>query len=108
SIEKWCEMIAKTVDIMGIDHVGIGTDRRFNPKQSDLDWVRMGRWTRGIDYGAGSATKSAPNATPSWCRELEQFTIFSEGLLKAGFNQQEVEALTAGNWLRFYKSVFGA
>jgi microsomal dipeptidase-like Zn-dependent dipeptidase len=68
----------------------------------------MGRWTRGIDYGAGSATRSKPNATPKWCTELEQFTCFSDGLREAGFHAAEVEALTAGNWMRYYKTVFGA
>ncbi len=107
SLEKWCEMVARTVDIMGIDHVALGTDRRYNAKKSDLDWVRMGRWTRGIDYGAGSATRAAPNATPTWCRDLEQFDCFASGLARAGFSAAEVEALTAGNWLRFYREVMG-
>ena len=49
SLRNWCEMVAKSVDIMGIDHVGIGTDRSHNFTKPDYDWMRMGRWTRGVD-----------------------------------------------------------
>ena len=53
TIEAWCGMVARTVDIAGIDSVAIGTDRSHNFSAPDYAWMRQGRWTRGIDYGAG-------------------------------------------------------
>ena len=66
SIESWCEMVARTVDIAGIDHVGIGTDLIHKGNRAYLDWMRMGRWSRSVNYGAGSAASSGPVADPRW------------------------------------------
>ena len=52
TVDKWCEMVKLTVGIAGIDHVGIGTDRSHGHGPADYDWMRKGRWTRGVDYGA--------------------------------------------------------
>jgi microsomal dipeptidase-like Zn-dependent dipeptidase len=46
TVDGWCEMVARTVDIAGIDHVGIGTDISHNHTARDYDWMRKGRWTR--------------------------------------------------------------
>ena len=68
SVEAWCEMVARTVDIIGIDHVGIGTDRSHGFTKPDYDWMRMGRWTRGIDYGAASAARPGKAPPPDSVR----------------------------------------
>jgi len=60
SVHAWCEMVARTVELAGIDHVGIGTDYSHKSSQEHLDWMRMGRWSRTVNYGAGSATNSGP------------------------------------------------
>lgn len=31
SLQTWNEMVARTVEIMGIDHVAIDSGRRYNP-----------------------------------------------------------------------------
>ncbi len=106
SLEAWCEMVAHTVDLMGIDHVAIGTDRSHNHVTADYDWMRMGRWTRGVDYGAGSATRPGKAAPPEWFVEVHHLGRIPEGLRKAGFSPGEVDKITHGNWLRLYGEVF--
>ena len=59
-------MVVRTVEIIGIDHVGIGTDRSHNFTKPDYDWMRMGRWTRGVDYGAASAARPGKAPPPAW------------------------------------------
>jgi membrane dipeptidase len=108
SLQKWCEMVAKSVDIMGIDHVGIGTDRSHNFTKPDYDWMRMGRWTRGVDYGAASAARPGKAPPPAWFREVHHLGLLPGGLKEVGFNADEVEKITSGNWLRLYRDVFGA
>jgi membrane dipeptidase len=63
-------MVARTVDIAGIDHVGIGTDYSHHSSQAYLDWMRMGRWSRVVNYGAGAVTSSGPAAKPQWFTRL--------------------------------------
>lgn len=108
SLGNWCEMVARTVDIMGIDHVGIGTDRSHNFTKPDYDWMRMGRWTRGIDYGAASPARPGKAPPPTWFTEVHHLGLLPGGLREVGFNAQEVEKITSGNWLRLYREVFGA
>ena len=108
SLGNWCEMVAKSVDIMGIDHVGIGTDRSHNFTKPDYDWMRMGRWTRGIDYGAASAARPGKAPPPAWFQEVHHLGLLPGGLKEIGFNGEEVAKITSGNWLRLYRDVFGA
>ena len=51
SIEDFCLMIAKTADLMGIDHIGFGSDLCQDQPDSIVEWMRVGRWTKEIDYG---------------------------------------------------------
>lgn len=107
SLRNWCEMVAKSVDIAGIDHVGIGTDRSHNFTKPDYDWMRMGRWTRGIDYGAASAARPGKAPPPAWFQEVHHLGLLPGGLKDVGFNPAEVDKITHGNWLRLYRDVFG-
>jgi microsomal dipeptidase-like Zn-dependent dipeptidase len=107
SLAAWCEMVARTVELVGIDHVGIGTDFSHNHGQRDLDWMRKGRWTRSVQYGAGSAQRPGPQPKPAWLEQIGDLAKVPDGLKDTGFNAAEVEKLSAGNWLRLYGEVFG-
>lgn len=93
---------------MGIDHVAIGTDRSHNFTKPDYDWMRMGRWTRGVDYGAASADRPGKAPPPSWFTEVHHLGLLPDGLREVGFKPDEVEKITNGNWLRLYGVVFAA
>ncbi len=107
SVDAWADMVARTVDIAGIDHVGLGTDFSHNTNQTYLDWMRQGRWTRSVQYGAGSATNTAPSEKPAWLKKISGLGSVAPALAKTGFNPEEVEKITSGNWLRVYRAVFG-
>lgn len=106
SIGNWCEMVARTVDIAGIDSVAIGTDRSHNFAAADYAWMRTGRWTRGTDYGAGSANNAGKAAPPDWFQTLGDMAVIPDGLSAAGFSADEVAKITHGNWLRIYEQTF--
>jgi microsomal dipeptidase-like Zn-dependent dipeptidase len=106
SLEAWCGMVARTVEFMGIDHVAIGTDRSHNHVKADYDWMRMGRWTRSVDYGAGSAARPGKAPPPEWFVEVHHLARIPEGLRQVGFSAADVAKITSGNWLRLYGEVF--
>jgi microsomal dipeptidase-like Zn-dependent dipeptidase len=108
SLDAWCEMVKRTVDIIGIDHVGIGTDRSHGHAQIDLDWMRMGRWTRAIDYGAGSAAKPGKTPPADWLKEVHQLGDVPAALTRAGFTKLEADKIAFGNWRRLYAATFPA
>jgi len=106
SVDRWCEMVARTVEICGIDHVGIGTDLGRKNTQAHLDWMRMGRWSRIVNYGAGSASRPGKVPEPKWLESTETFPAIPEALSRTGFSQVEIEKIVGGNWLRLYEEVF--
>lgn len=107
SVQGWCEMVARTVDIAGVDHVAIGTDEGHGNSQADLDWMRMGYWTRGTDFGAGSAARPGKAPKPDWLPRTSALAAVAGGLKTVGFSDEERDKILSGNWLRLYREVFG-
>lgn len=106
TIENWCEMVARTVEIAGIDSVAIGTDRSHNFTKPDYDWMRMGRWSREVDFGAASAARPGKAPPPDWFQNVEDMGVIPGGLASVGFSPEEVDKITHGNWLRLYADTF--
>jgi membrane dipeptidase len=106
TLEEFCTLITRTVDFMGIEQVGLGTDLTINMPESFISWMRMGRWTHQVDYGAGS--KSNPNWPdwPEWFKGPLDFQNIAEGLIKTGFHENEVRKIMGENWYRFFKEGF--
>lgn len=106
SVRGWSEMVARTVEIAGIDHVAIGTDEGHGNSQADLNWMRTGHWTRGVDYGAGSSVRPGKVPKPDWLPRTSELSKVRAGLLEVGFSEAERDQILAGNWLRVYRAVF--
>ncbi|WP_211261141.1 dipeptidase [Pseudonocardia acaciae] len=103
---RWCDMVRKTVDIVGIDHVGIGTDLSRKSGEAELEWMRRGRWTRTPQYGAGSATNTGKAPKVEWMSSTRDFPALARSLsADAGFTDEETAKIMGGNWLRFYRDV---
>ncbi|MDR0809006.1 MAG: membrane dipeptidase [Gemmobacter sp.] len=107
SPEKWSEMVAWTVDLVGIGHVAIGTDHGRNIGMPELEWMRQGYWSRITNFGAGSAARPGKVAEPGWLETIKGFGRIAEALSARGFSQGEAGAVMGGNWLRLYGEVFG-
>ena len=54
SLQSFCEMVAKTADIMGTKKIGIGSDLCLNQPDNIVEWMRNGTWTKTKNYGEGS------------------------------------------------------
>jgi len=101
TLEEFSEMIARTADVMGVKHLGIGTDLCRDQPVSVLQWMRNGRWSKVMDYGEGSEERPAwPDPLP-WLADASDFPNIATGLRARGFDEDDVAALIGGNWLRF-------
>jgi microsomal dipeptidase-like Zn-dependent dipeptidase len=107
-LQDFCDMIARTADLMGVGHLGIGTDLCQDQPDSIVEWMRTGRWTKRIDYGEGSASNAGFPPMPDWFNDNRDFGKISAGLRSAGFDADEVTAIMGGNWHRFFETSFGA
>lgn len=107
TLAGFCEMVARSVDLMGIEHVGIGSDLCQDQPDSVVEWMRTGRWSREVDFGEGSAAAAGFPPQPDWFRDNRDFGNLERGLAGIGFDQGEVAAVVGGNWLRFFEQGFG-
>jgi microsomal dipeptidase-like Zn-dependent dipeptidase len=99
SLEDYCDMIADTADLMGIEHIAIGTDLCQDQPTSILEWMRNGRWSKQMDYGEGSQANAGwPKALP-WLRDNRDFPNLIQGLRKRGFDDESVERIMGRNWV---------
>ena len=104
---EFCRMIAQTADLIGVENIGIGTDLCQDQPDSVVEWMRVGRWTKKVDYGEGSAAAPGFPPMPDWFNDNRDFGNISEGLKAVGMSEKEVAAVMGGNWLRFFGSGFG-
>lgn len=107
TLEGFCEMVARTADLIGVAHLGLGSDLCQDQPDSVVEWMRVGRWTRDIDFGEGSSAEPGFPGMPSWFKDNRDFANIETGLRQIGFSTLDVAALMGGNWLRFFEQGFG-
>lgn len=107
TLQSFCEMIARAADSYGVHSLGIGSDLCQDQPDSVVEWMRVGRWSKEIDYGEGSASAPGFPPMPTWFQDNRDFGNIAEGLAKTGLSQSEVNGIMGENWYRFYKENFG-
>ena len=103
TLESFCEMTAKTVEIMGINKVGIGSDLCLHQPDSVVEWMRNGTWSKSKNFGEGSKKKAGFPKQPEWFVDARGFLNLDKGLSKVGFNKNEIDGILGNNWFNFYK-----
>lgn len=106
TLQDFCEAIARTADRYGTQNIGIGSDLCQDQPDSVVEWMRVGRWSKQIDYGEGSAAAPGFPPQPDWFRDNRDFGNIEDGLRAAGMNADEVAGIMGGNWYRFYQQNF--
>jgi len=106
TLQDFCEMIARTAETFGAEHLGIGSDLCQDQPDSIVEWMRVGRWSKEIDYGEGSAAAPGFPPMPDWFRGNRDFANIENGLRATGLNADEVAGIMGGNWYRFYAENF--
>ena len=106
TLQSFCEMIARAADSYGVHNLGIGSDLCQDQPDSVVEWMRVGRWSKEIDYGEGSASAPGFPPMPSWFQDNRDFGNIAEGLAQTGLSQSEVNGIMGENWYRFYKENF--
>jgi microsomal dipeptidase-like Zn-dependent dipeptidase len=107
TLQSFCEMIAATAELMGVDHIGLGSDLCQDQPDSVVEWMRVGRWTKKIDYGEGSASNAGFPPMPGWFKDNRDFGNIEQGLRDVGFSVEDTGKIMGDNWLRFFDENFG-
>ena len=103
SLESFCEMVAKTADLMGVEKIGIGSDLCLNQPDTVVEWMRNGTWAKAKNFGEGTKKSSGFPKQPDWFSDARGFSNLESGLSKVGFNKNEISGILGDNWFNFYK-----
>lgn len=106
TLDSFCSMVAEAAEKFGVEHFGIGSDLCQDQPDSVVEWMRVGRWSKEIDYGEGSAAAPGFPPMPDWFGDNRDFGNIEAGLSAKGFSDEEVAGLMGGNWHRFFKDNF--
>ena len=106
TLASFCDMIAETAEKFGVEHFGIGSDICQDQPDSVVEWMRVGRWSKEIDYGEGSASVPGFPPMPSWFQDNRDFGNIEGGLRAKGFSTREIAGLMGDNWYRFFGDNF--
>ena len=105
SLDSFCEMIARTSDIMNIKNIGIGSDLCLNQPDEIVEWMRNGTWSKSKNYGEGSKNKPGFPKQPDWFEDARGFFNIEKGLRKVGFSEEETNGILGNNWYNFYRNI---
>jgi len=97
TIENLVDCIEYVVDLVGINHVGIGTD---------LDeYMTKQRWASYRRTFSKFVTPEAPYVRG--LENVESYFNLTKGLVARGYSEQEIMKILGGNFLRIFKEVCG-
>ena len=105
TLESFCEMAAKTADIMSVKNIGIGSDLCLNQPDSIVEWMRNGTWSKAKNYGEGTKNKPGFPKQPDWFLDARGFINLEIGFKKVGFSENEINGILGNNWFNFYKGL---
>ena len=103
SLESFCQMVGKTADLIGVEHLGIGSDLCLGWDASYLEYMRSGKWNNVPKTDSSSSTGIEWPDYPVWFRSARDLQNIAVGLANAGFSEEEVRLILGGNWYRFLR-----
>ena len=105
TLESFCEMAARTAEIMGVKNIGIGSDLCLNQPDNVVEWMRNGTWAKTKNFGEGSKTKAGFTQQPNWFIDARGFKNLEIEKKKVGFNDKDTNDILGNNWFNFYKGI---
>ncbi len=108
SIHDILDAIDHAVDLVGVDHVGIGTDINDSALDTgslpDDSVVRHYRPTHPEVFGRGPVDKYDPY--PEGFDRHTNFSNLTHGLVHRGYSDTDIKKILGGNFLRLFEEVW--
>ena len=105
TLDSFCEMVARTAEIMNVRNIGIGSDLCLDQPDNVVNWMRKGTWSKSKNYGEGSKDNPGFPKQPSWFKDSRGINNIESGLKKIGFSEDEINGILGNNWFNFYKNI---
>ena len=100
TVDDYVEAIGYTIDRVGEDCVGVGTDFTQGYDKGFFDWIThdKGRYRRLTDFG--------PILNPEGIRTIGEFPNLTDAMARAGWPESRIEKVIGANWLRVFGEVW--
>ena len=103
TVADYVDAIEDLVDLVGIDHVGIGTDYTQDQPATFFDWLFALQ---------GSKPRERPDMPdpllhPKGMETPDKFPSVARELVDRGYEESGVRKILGGNWLRLFGEVWG-
>ncbi len=103
SVEEFTNMIKDLIELIGVEHIGFGSDLCQDQPDSIVEWMRVGRWTKNMDYGEGSPSNPGFPKMPSWFKDNKDWHKIFENLSQSGLTDNQIKKIQGENWIDFFK-----
>ena len=104
TVDHVLDHVDHVVDLVGADHVGIGTDWPMpQTKWMALAFKRLVAPTIGFAPGDGPSTEYVHGL-----KEYRTFGAITAGLVARGYDDADIIGIVGGNWLRVLREVCGS
>lgn len=103
TIDHVLDHIEYVIRLVGVDHVGIGTDWPM----SDVLWSLV-YFKEHIAPKLGFAKGDGPSTeTVAGLEKYSHFINFTRGLVARGYTDEDITKIMGGNWLRVFEEICG-
>lgn len=102
TVDDYVEAIGYVIDLVGEDNVGIGTDYTQGHGQDFFDWISH---DKGVNR---RLTDLRTVLNPQGVRTIGELPNLTASMEQAGWQASRISKVIGGNWLRFFKDVWGA
>ncbi len=99
-LSEFCEMVSRTADLIGVNHLGLGTDLCLGWGDEYLNYMRSGTW----DEPKKEQTSAKWPNYPTWFNKPEHIWNVADGLTQNGFSNEEVAMIMGKNWFEFFQN----
>lgn len=109
-INHFLDHIDYAVDLIGVDHVGIGLDINEGITPEDYYGVHNQNYEARFQADPTSHVRRRHPFEHYYVFGLDSISrvpYITEGLLKRGYSDDEVLKILGGNWLRYFRTIWG-
>ncbi len=99
----YLDAVDSLVELVGVDHVGIGTDYTQDQPKAFFDWLHTQQGTKPREW---PVTYPDPVVHPQGMETPQQLPNLAGALLERGYGGDDVTKILGGNWLRLFRQVW--
>ena len=103
TVEDYVDAISYAVDLVGLDHVGVGTD--FTQDQPEEFWRYIGS-QQGTKFPSTFTDVTTPSNYPINFETPDKFPVLIDTMGRKGFSSKEIAKILGLNWIRVFQEVW--